>query len=539
MKSVARTGLLFVALTVTLMAQDLHQAVEQGNPRQVEKIVSENPELLESRNEQNLTPLLLASIQGKKEMIELLLKMGADMEAGDNEGSNALHNAAAGGHLDILNLLLDRGTDVNGCDSQGMTALHFTCSREHLKCTRFLISREADVHVKEQSGRTPLFLAASRGSLELCRLLIDHGANVDSKDVNDVAPLHLAAMNGHRAMVALLLDEGAEAKTADQRGDTPVHYAAWQGARRTVELLLANGADLHSRNRRGKTPIDYAAQAGRQEIVQVMNGTKDQGLDLVPGKKIDEGDPGERRPVTLTVLYDNFQAAPGTRTEWGFSCLIEGMEKTILFDTGGEADVLQHNIRSLNAEVSGVDRIVISHNHWDHTGGLLSILEENPAPPVYAPQSFPFSFVRNVEEAGGNVVAVNEPVEICPHVYSTGEMGDRIKEQSLILNTSKGLVIVTGCSHQGIAEIVKKARRLFDKEILLVFGGFHLMRHSDEQVARIIDDFRECGVRKCGATHCTGEHQIELFRQAYGDDYIPIGTGRQIIVSSEGIETSP
>jgi len=128
------------------------------------------------------------------------------------------------------------------------------------------------------------------------------------------------------------------------------------------------------------------------------------------------------------------------------------------------------------------------------------------------------------------MIAVSKPIEICQGVYSTGEMGQEIKEQSLILDTPKGLIIVTGCSHQGIVNILEKAKKILDKDIYMVFGGFHLMRHSDEQVEEIISVFKKLGVQKCGATHCTGDRQIELFKKAYGDNYVPIGTGNILTI---------
>jgi len=124
------------------------------------------------------------------------------------------------------------------------------------------------------------------------------------------------------------------------------------------------------------------------------------------------------------------------------------------------------------------------------------------------------------------VVSVDEPVEICSNVYSTGEMGDRIKEQSLIINAKKGLIIVTGCSHQGIVNILKRAKKLFNKPIHLVFGGFHLGDMKDAELGAIIRNFKEMGVTKCGATHCTGDRPIELFKKAFGDNYVPMGTGK-------------
>lgn len=234
--------------------------------------------------------------------------------------------------------------------------------------------------------------------------------------------------------------------------------------------------------------------------------------------------------LRMTVLYDNYAYLDGTQTDWGFACLIEGMEKTILFDTGMKPDILFHNIEKMNVNLDEVDVIVISHNHGDHTGGLLSVLDKNPNVTVYLPRSTPPGFVQNVEAKGAAVVLVRESVSVCSDVYSTGEMGVSIREQSLVLKTKQGIVIITGCAHPGIVEIVEKAREIIDKDIPLVFGGFHLMSHSDQAIQEIIGRFRELGVRKCGATHCTGDRQIELFRNAFGEDYVRMGTGRILVI---------
>lgn len=244
---------------------------------------------------------------------------------------------------------------------------------------------------------------------------------------------------------------------------------------------------------------------------------------------------GQTDPVTMTVLYDNTVAVEGTRAEWGFSCLIEGTDETILLDTGGEGEVFMHNADFLKKDLKKVDKVVISHNHWDHTGGLMEFLKVNPDAPVYIPYEFPYDFVRQVEQAGGSVVPVREACEISKNIYLTGQMGDAIKEMGVILNMPKGLVMVMGCSHPGIAEMVRKSRETLQKDVYLVFGGFHLMGHSDAQVKAIIEDFREMGVQKCGATHCTGDGAISLFREAYGDDYVPIGSGRVLKFTKDGL----
>lgn len=235
--------------------------------------------------------------------------------------------------------------------------------------------------------------------------------------------------------------------------------------------------------------------------------------------------------LRFTVLYDNYVFQDGTRADWGFSCLIEGAEKTILFDTGTKPLVLLHNAQALKVDLKKVELIVLSHEHGDHTGGLQAVLAEKPSATVYFPASFSPEFGRRAREAGAETRAVDKPVEICRNVHLTGEMGDRIKETSLVLDTPEGLIVVTGCSHPGIVDILKRAKEIRNKPIRLVFGGFHLGNTPDAEVQKIIAAFKELGVERCGATHCTGDRPIALFKAAFGDRYVPVGTGRVIEVS--------
>jgi 7,8-dihydropterin-6-yl-methyl-4-(beta-D-ribofuranosyl)aminobenzene 5'-phosphate synthase len=158
------------------------------------------------------------------------------------------------------------------------------------------------------------------------------------------------------------------------------------------------------------------------------------------------------------------------------------------------------------------------------------VLKINSNVSVYIPVSFPYEFVRKVEMSGALAESVDKPIEICANVYLTGEMGVQVKEQSLIINTKKGLVIVTGCSHQGIVNVLKRAKEILDKPIYLVFGGFHLGGTSDKAMERIILSFEELEVKKCGATHCTGDRAIGMFKEAFGDNYMPMGTGKVFVV---------
>jgi 7,8-dihydropterin-6-yl-methyl-4-(beta-D-ribofuranosyl)aminobenzene 5'-phosphate synthase len=235
--------------------------------------------------------------------------------------------------------------------------------------------------------------------------------------------------------------------------------------------------------------------------------------------------------IIITILYDNYVFTEGTQADWGFSCLVENTEKTILFDTGTRPDILMKNATVMNKDFSQLDIIVISHNHGDHTGGLLDVLKKSDNMHVYLPYSTPDSYVNQVKNAGGKVFSAKESVQICRKCYLTGELGDNIKEQSLILDTKEGLVVIAGCSHPGIVNIVKRAQDILGKEIYLVFGGFHLRSHSGDMVADIIAELKSLGVQKCGPTHCTGDEAIQMFKKVFGNDFLQMGTGKVIKIA--------
>ncbi len=155
--------------------------------------------------------------------------------------------------------------------------------------------------------------------------------------------------------------------------------------------------------------------------------------------------------MKITIVYDN-EANSGLKSGWGFSCLIEAKEK-ILFDTGDRGENLIYNLRQLNIQPESVAAVVISHNHWDHTGGLKEFLKLNNNAKVFHPKSF------------------SKPTEISPGIHSTGALGGLIKEQSLVVNTEKGNLVITGCAHPGLENIIVRSREL--GEIYGVVGGFH------------------------------------------------------------------
>jgi 7,8-dihydropterin-6-yl-methyl-4-(beta-D-ribofuranosyl)aminobenzene 5'-phosphate synthase len=236
------------------------------------------------------------------------------------------------------------------------------------------------------------------------------------------------------------------------------------------------------------------------------------------------------RDITITILYDNNPYDERLEIAWGFSCLVEGLEKTILFDTGGDGSLLLRNMQTVGADPQDVDVVVISHVHSDHLGGLSSFLEENPNVSVYLPQSFPTEIKDDASGAGAQVVEIGESIEICRHALVTGELGSWIKEQSLVIETSSGLVVITGCAHPGITDIVRRARELAGHDVYLVLGGFHLGDASPARIKGIVEDFQQLRVEKVAPCHCSGDEARRQFEEAYGEDYIPAGVGSRLEV---------
>lgn len=239
----------------------------------------------------------------------------------------------------------------------------------------------------------------------------------------------------------------------------------------------------------------------------------------------------EASVLRLKVVYNNVPFDPNLRTSWGFSCLIEGMEQTILFDTGGNGRILFGNMKRMHIDPMSVGMVFLSHIHADHTGGLEDFLKQNPHITVCLPESFPISFQKAITSCGANVKAVGNPIRIFDKVYSSGEMGDWIKEQALVLETSNGLVIITGCAHPGIVNIVRKTRERFKDDVYLVMGGFHLGGKTNAQIQEVIHSFKELGVEKVAPSHCTGEKAMVLFRENWGENFLEGGAGAIIEVA--------
>jgi len=241
-------------------------------------------------------------------------------------------------------------------------------------------------------------------------------------------------------------------------------------------------------------------------------------------------DVGSAGDVELTIVYDNNPYDPRLKAAWGFACYVNTGEAGILFDTGGDPNILFDNMEKLNIDVAEIQIIVISHIHGDHVGGLFKILEKNNCVDVYVPASFPRDFKSKVKEFGCKLVEVHEPVKICEGVLSTGELGSGIREQSLIINSSEELIVVTGCAHPGIVTVVEKAVELTGGDVYLVIGGFHLGGSSRQEIEGIVERFESLNVEKVAPCHCSGDLARRIFKDFFNSNYIESGVGRSVTI---------
>ena len=171
--------------------------------------------------------------------------------------------------------------------------------------------------------------------------------------------------------------------------------------------------------------------------------------------------------MKLKILYDN-EAKKPLVSSWGFSAFIEGEKENVLFDTGDKGGVLKNNMDEMGIEVDSVDKIVISHEHHDHTGGLFDILDDSME--VYLLKAFSKRFKDKVKRKG-RLVEVEDTQDISEDIKTTGKIGSSIVEQSLLLDYKGGYIVLTGCAHPGLSKILKEASRYGD--IKGAVGGFH------------------------------------------------------------------
>ena len=210
--------------------------------------------------------------------------------------------------------------------------------------------------------------------------------------------------------------------------------------------------------------------------------------------------------MKITIIYDNESYKEDLKSDWGFSCLAE-IENIpgILFDTGASGSILLSNMKNLNIEPDSIPKVFISHNHWDHVGGLSDFLKVNKSAKIYVPGSYKYSGIKEV-------IGIKKPLEIQANVFSTGEL--KGIEQSMAIKTVKGIAVIAGCSHPGVGNILKAASK-FGKVYALI-GGLHGFNEFD--LLKELELICPC--------HCT-QYKSEI-KELYPNKCIDGGAGRVI-----------
>lgn len=265
-------------------------------------------------------------------------------------------------------------------------------------------------------------------------------------------------------------------------------------------------------------------------------------------------------PNRVTILYDAFGKSSSLTMDWGFAALVEYGGKRILFDTGNNARIFEHNVKALGVDLRNIDFVVISHRHADHTSGISYLLTVNPKVQIYVPDEPWGLFGRGVSNEfyrkeptlpedmryyrghppqfleggtpwpGANFTAVSERTEVAPGIYIIPGVSPfpgtlELKELSLAIDSPAGLILIVGCSHPGVEHILQEAAAI-EPHLNTLIGGLHQIQKPDAEVERIAtalhDRFK---LERVAPGHCTGEPEFAALKRAFGDHYVYAGVG--------------
>ena len=266
----------------------------------------------------------------------------------------------------------------------------------------------------------------------------------------------------------------------------------------------------------------------------------------------------------LTVVVDNI-SNKGILGEWGLSIYVEYSYKKILLDAGA-SNLFLDNMKSLGIDVSDIDFASLSHAHYDHTNGLPAFLDNNTKAKLFLRESTAVDCYKKVfifhkyigipknllMDYSDRIQIVSDDYKVMDGVYliphkieNLGEIGRREKmfrktsngwrpddfshEQSMVLETEKGLLIMNSCSHGGAANIINEVKKTFpDKKVYGIIGGFHLFNKTDEEVRSFAEKVKETGVEYICTGHCTKDRAYEILREELGDMVEQMKVGYQI-----------
>src|SRR6516162_5641813 len=266
-------------------------------------------------------------------------------------------------------------------------------------------------------------------------------------------------------------------------------------------------------------------------------------------------------PNRATILYDSFGKNQSLTMDWGFAALVEYGGKRILFDTGNNAQIFEHNVKAAGVDLQKLDFVVMSHRHGDHMGGLAYLLKVNPTVKIYAPKERSGVYgddqpsstwyrkdpslppeqryygggppeIIHMGEAwpGANFQLIDKNIEIAPGMYLIALVSDKpgtleLRELSLAIRTPDGLVLLVGCSHPGVEHIMQEASTI-DPHIKILFGGLHQIQAPDAEVERVATVLHnQYTLERLAPGHCTGEPEFAALKKTFGDRFVYAGVG--------------
>jgi 7,8-dihydropterin-6-yl-methyl-4-(beta-D-ribofuranosyl)aminobenzene 5'-phosphate synthase len=279
-----------------------------------------------------------------------------------------------------------------------------------------------------------------------------------------------------------------------------------------------------------------------------------------------------QQPARVTILYDAFGPPSALQKDWGFAALVEYGGRRILFDTGNDAAIFAKNVKQLGVDLTRLDAVVISHRHGDHTTGLEVVLAANPAVPIHTPKEAAFfgggapegffqqeaslpAPMRYFDGKAADAVRSGSPwphanfqmvtrtTEIFPGIYVVSTRSEKpgtreMNEVSLAIRTPKGLVVVVGCSHPGVENILGTAAEI-DKRFYTAIGGFHLVLTPREEIERVAGLLHDTfGLQRVAPGHCTSEPGFAAFMRIFGARFDQAGLGAALQLPT-GREGSP
>ncbi|MCL2469676.1 MAG: MBL fold metallo-hydrolase [Alphaproteobacteria bacterium] len=236
--------------------------------------------------------------------------------------------------------------------------------------------------------------------------------------------------------------------------------------------------------------------------------------------------------MNITILACGSRPWQLWRGYWGLSMLVND---SLLYDSFANYRTLRKRLSDNKVDPAQIEKIVISHDHWDHINGLWGFLQESRIEnrPVYLPYGTKEETQQRIRDLGGNPLIVPAPQKLSEDVFLSQTLegdfkGQKVAEHSLVLQTAKGMILLVGCGHPGILKMVQQAKKAFSSPIYGVIGGFHQMHDSEESISQCAQALAKEGVQMVAPTHCSGKRAERIFKGLFSQGYVSLCEGQRL-----------